>query len=70
MRKYTIGIHCFQQLAGGNAIMMYSSSIFKSNHADEKTALIGTILIGATTVDGIYSYSLIIDGKFEILLMQ
>ena len=43
--------------------MMYSSTIFKSNHADEKTALIGTILIGAITVDGIYSYSLVVDGK-------
>ncbi len=42
--------------------MMYSSSIFKDNHASEVTALIGTILIGATTVDGVYSYSLIVEG--------
>ena len=42
--------------------MMYSSSIFKQNNASETTALIGTILIGAITVDGIYAYSLIVDG--------
>jgi len=51
-------------MAGGNAFMMYSSTIFKNNHASEATALIGTILIGAMTVDGVYSYSLITDGMF------
>jgi len=52
------------QLGSGNAVMIYSSSIFKKAHATESTALIGTIILGAVTVDGVFSYSLIVDGIF------
>lgn len=43
--------------------MMYSKTIFEKGQASDTTALIGTILLGAITVDGVYAYSLIVEGK-------
>lgn len=50
-------------MAGGNAFMMFSSIIYKEADASHNAALIGTVLLGATAVDGVYSYSLIVEGK-------
>ena len=42
--------------------MMFSSGIFKSANTGETIALIGTIIIGVVSIDGVYAFSLIADG--------
>jgi len=43
--------------------MMYSGKIFSSASSDPSVALIGTILLGMVALNGVYSFSLITDGK-------
>lgn len=47
--------------------MMYSGKIFDNANAGDEVVLIGTILLGVVTVDGVYSFSLITDGKVFII---
>eukprot|EP00826_Nyctotherus_ovalis_P040629 TRINITY_DN4022_c0_g1_i8.p1 TRINITY_DN4022_c0_g1~~TRINITY_DN4022_c0_g1_i8.p1 ORF type:complete len:302 (+),score=54.78 TRINITY_DN4022_c0_g1_i8:483-1388(+) len=57
-----LALHCFQQLAGGNTFMMFSTKIFESAaKGDHTLPLIGTILAGLVTIDGVFSFSLIAD---------
>ena len=42
--------------------MMFSSGILKATNTGETIALIGTIIIGIVSIDGVYAFSLIADG--------
>lgn len=65
----TLALHCFQQLAGGNTFMMFSTKIFESAaKGDHTLPLIGTILAGLVTIDGVFSFSLIADGKYGAIV--
>ena len=62
-----LALHCFQQLAGGNTFMMFSSRIFRTAaRGDHSIPLIGTILAGFVTIDAAFSSSLITDGLILI----
>lgn len=61
--RSTVALHCFQQLAGGNTFMMFSTKIFTTAaKGDHTVPLVGTILAGLVTIDGVLSFSLIADG--------
>eukprot|EP00826_Nyctotherus_ovalis_P042880 TRINITY_DN4479_c0_g1_i2.p1 TRINITY_DN4479_c0_g1~~TRINITY_DN4479_c0_g1_i2.p1 ORF type:complete len:280 (-),score=21.23 TRINITY_DN4479_c0_g1_i2:559-1398(-) len=60
----TLALHCFQQLAGGNTFMMFSTKIFTTAaKGDHTVPLVGTILAGLVTIDGVFAFSLIADGR-------
>jgi len=61
-----IVFHMFQQLAGGNAFMMYSTTIFNANHAEETVALIGTVMAGVTAVIGVSIFTFFVDSKLSL----
>jgi hypothetical protein len=56
-----IVLHFFQQMAGGNAFMMYSTTIFKEAKADDGTALLGTIMGGVSGTLGVLLFTFMVD---------